>query len=438
MAVASVASEAATEILMPGSEDEAIAAFGDGADVVVVGGGTIVVPDLTYRRLRPSKALMLGRAGLAGIERRLARDDRRDDAGPGARRAAGAARPLRVERRRPRDPLAGHRRREPLRAEGDEAPRGDLQGAFLALGATVRSAANGEVTEEPLEEFLPKRHERLLLSVSFEEPAAGAFAGLDRPHTHDYTALAVSGDAPHDGTLRLAATGAGSWGVGFRRPRLWPETRCGGRGGAEGRHTTRRRARLGLVPDEGAARARAPRPHRAGGVRMNLTVNGIAHEVDGRELTPLLDVLRDELGVTGPKAGCHQGGCGSCTVLVDGEPRRSCLLPAGYADGTEITTVEGLGTPEDLAPIQQAFVHYYAAQCGFCTSGMMLAAQAYIDRGGSDDPEAIQHALGGHVCRCTGYSKIIDAVAAAARGDSFDLTTTAVGKHTTMATGGAE
>jgi len=170
---------------------------------------------------------------------------------------------------------------------------------------------------------------------------------------------------------------------------------------------------------------------------MNLTVNGVTHEVDGAALTPLLDVLREELGITGAKAGCHQGGCGACTVLVDGEPQRSCLLPAAYAEGTEITTVEGLGAPEDLAPIQQAFVHYYAAQCGFCTSGMMLAAQAYIDRGGSDDPESIQGALGGHVCRCTGYSKIIDAVAAAARGDSFDLTTTAVGKHTTMANGGA-
>jgi aerobic carbon-monoxide dehydrogenase small subunit len=171
---------------------------------------------------------------------------------------------------------------------------------------------------------------------------------------------------------------------------------------------------------------------------MNLTVNGVRHEVDGSELAPLLDVLREELGITGAKAGCHQGGCGACTVLIDGEPRRSCLLPAGYATDKAITTVEGLGTPDDLAPIQQAFVHHYAAQCGFCTSGMMIAAQAYIDRGGSDDHEAIQEALGGHVCRCTGYSKIIDAVAAAARGDSFDLTTTAVGKYTTMATGGAE
>ena len=171
---------------------------------------------------------------------------------------------------------------------------------------------------------------------------------------------------------------------------------------------------------------------------MNLTVNGLTHEIEGHELTPLLDVLREQVGVTGPKAGCHQGGCGACTVLVDGEPRRSCLLPAGYADGTEITTVEGLGTPDALAPIQQAFVHHYAAQCGFCTSGMLLAGQAHIDRGGSDDHDAIQEALGGHVCRCTGYAKIIDAVAAAARGDSFDLTTTAVGKYTTMATGGAE
>ena len=149
---------------------------------------------------------------------------------------------------------------------------------------------------------------------------------------------------------------------------------------------------------------------------MNLSVNGIAHEVGGSELTPLLDVLRDDLGITGPKAGCHQGGCGSCTVLVDGEPRRSCILPVGYVDGARITTVEGLGEPGHLSPVQQAFVHHYAAQCGFCTSGMMLAAQAYIDRGGTEDHEAIQEALGGHVCRCTGYSKIIDAVAAAARG----------------------
>jgi aerobic carbon-monoxide dehydrogenase small subunit len=171
---------------------------------------------------------------------------------------------------------------------------------------------------------------------------------------------------------------------------------------------------------------------------MNVTVNGVTHAIESSLLTPLLDVLREELGITGPKAGCHQGVCGACTVLVDGEPRRACLLPVAYADGGEITTVEGLGTPDDLAPVQQAFIHHYAAQCGFCTSGMMVAAHGYIARGGGDDPESIQKALGGHVCRCTGYAKIVEAVAAAARGDSFDLTETAVGKYTTMTTGGAE
>jgi aerobic-type carbon monoxide dehydrogenase small subunit (CoxS/CutS family) len=171
---------------------------------------------------------------------------------------------------------------------------------------------------------------------------------------------------------------------------------------------------------------------------MNIMVNGISHEVESSPLTPLLDVLREELGITGPKAGCHQGGCGACTVLVHGQPRRSCLMPAAYADGAEITTVEGLGGPDDLSPVQQAFVHHYAAQCGFCTSGMMLAAESYIAGGGTDDTAAIQEALGGHVCRCTGYAKIVEAVAAAARGDSFDLTKTAVGKYTTMTTGGAE
>ena len=217
MAVASVASGAATEILMPASEEEAIAAFGDGTDVLVVGGGTIVVPDMTYRRLRPTKALMLGRAGLSGIEK------------DGSRLTIGAMVPVQelTEMAAPIGPCASNVADLEIRSqgtvggnlcagEGSEAPRGDLQSAFLAVGATARSAANGDVTEEPLEDFLAKRSERLLLSVSFEEPTAGAFAGLDRPHTHDYTALAVSGAKATDGTLRLAATGTGSW--GFRLP----------------------------------------------------------------------------------------------------------------------------------------------------------------------------------------------------------------------------
>ena len=160
---------------------------------------------------------------------------------------------------------------------------------------------------------------------------------------------------------------------------------------------------------------------------MNLVVNGVDTPIESAPMTTLLDVLREELGVTSPKVGCEQGGCGACTVIIDGAPRRACLTPVAAVDGASITTVEGLGTPEHMSPIQQAFTHHYAAQCGFCTSGMMMAAQAYIDTGGTDDKEAIQEALAGHVCRCTGYVKIIDAVAAAARGDSFDLTVTAAG-----------
>jgi CO/xanthine dehydrogenase FAD-binding subunit len=214
MATASLDVTEAAEILRPGSEDEAIEAFGDGTNVVVVGGGTIVVPELTYRRLRPERALLLKDAGLAGISR------------DGSRVTIGAMTSVQdlVDLPAPLGPCAANIADLEIRAaasvggnlcagEGYEVPRGDLQGAFLALGATVRSAGEGGIAEDPLEDFLPKRRQRLALGISYDEPAAGAFAGLDRPHTHDYTALAVSGTRTADGTIRLAATGAGWWGV---------------------------------------------------------------------------------------------------------------------------------------------------------------------------------------------------------------------------------
>ena len=149
---------------------------------------------------------------------------------------------------------------------------------------------------------------------------------------------------------------------------------------------------------------------------MELTVNGVRHDVVSPPLTTLLNVLREELLVTSPKAGCEQGGCGACTVHVDGRPRRACLLPIAALDGAEITTVEGLSDGEELSTVQAAFHERYAAQCGFCTSGFVMAAEALVADGAKSRDEIIE-ALSGHVCRCTGYAKIIEAVAAAARGE---------------------
>ena len=115
---------------------------------------------------------------------------------------------------------------------------------------------------------------------------------------------------------------------------------------------------------------------------MRLIVNGTRQDIASPPLTPLLHVLRDELDITSPKAGCQQGGCGTCTVLVDGEPRRSCLTPVAAVDGAEITTLEGLGEPDGLSGVQAAFYNHYAAQCGFCTPGMIIAATHLIEKKG--------------------------------------------------------
>ena len=153
---------------------------------------------------------------------------------------------------------------------------------------------------------------------------------------------------------------------------------------------------------------------------MRLTVNGVERELTTPPLETLLHALREELGITSPKAGCQQGGCGACTVLVDGEPQRSCLTPLAAVDGRAITTVEGLGAPGHLSPVQAAFYEQYGVQCGFCTPGFVLATTALLERNPSPSREEILEELGGHVCRCTGYVKIVAAVEAAARGEVSD------------------
>ena len=143
---------------------------------------------------------------------------------------------------------------------------------------------------------------------------------------------------------------------------------------------------------------------------VKLTVNNQLFEVAINLNRTLLEVLREELSLTGTKESCGQGACGSCTVLLDGLPVRSCLLLAVEAEGREITTIEGLSQGEKLHPVQEAFIEHHAIQCGFCSPGMILTATALLEDNPKPTEVEIRHALSGNICRCTGYAKIIGAV----------------------------
>ena len=148
---------------------------------------------------------------------------------------------------------------------------------------------------------------------------------------------------------------------------------------------------------------------------ITLTVNGEERKatVSGRDT--LLTVMRDHFQLTGTKRGCNQGVCGACTLLVNGNPVRGCLSLATLHNSDQITTVEGLANNETLAPIQQAFSDLGAIQCGFCTSGMMITAHAFLSSNSNPTIEEVRHGLSGNLCRCSGYKKIIDAVIEAAK-----------------------
>lgn len=147
---------------------------------------------------------------------------------------------------------------------------------------------------------------------------------------------------------------------------------------------------------------------------VRFTVNGRPVEVDVPDAQPLLDTLRDALLLTGAKECCGKGECGSCTVILDGEPVCSCLVFSAQAEGAEIITVEGIGSAERLAPLQAAFVAEGAAQCGYCIPGFVVAAKALLDQNPAPTEAEIREGLAGNICRCTGYQKIIRAVQRAA------------------------
>ena len=148
---------------------------------------------------------------------------------------------------------------------------------------------------------------------------------------------------------------------------------------------------------------------------IELRVNGQSHQVVVKPQDLLVDVLREQIGLTGTKKGCGTGECGACTVLIDGRPVNSCLVIAVRAQGKEILTIEGLGTPEQLHPLQQAFIENAAVQCGFCAPGMLLAAKALLDQNQFPTEREIRQAISGNLCRCTGYAKIVKAVQSAAQ-----------------------
>lgn len=149
---------------------------------------------------------------------------------------------------------------------------------------------------------------------------------------------------------------------------------------------------------------------------ITLNVNGERHELAVYPWRTLLEVLREELKLTGTKKGCDAGDCGSCTVLLDGRAILSCLMLAVKCQGSEIVTIEGLSESQGkLHPLQQAFIDYGAIQCGYCTPGMLLTARALLDANPDPSIEEIKKGISGNLCRCTGYTKIIEAIGAAAR-----------------------
>ena len=150
-------------------------------------------------------------------------------------------------------------------------------------------------------------------------------------------------------------------------------------------------------------------------MKISLTLNGERRTLEAQPYRSLLDVLRNEAGLPGTKKGCDVGDCGACTVLLDGKPVNSCLMLGVEAEGREVVTIEGIQpAPDRLHPLQEKFMQLGGAQCGFCTPGMIVMAKALLDENPNPTPDEIRFGIAGNICRCTGYTKIVEAIQAAA------------------------
>lgn len=151
-------------------------------------------------------------------------------------------------------------------------------------------------------------------------------------------------------------------------------------------------------------------------MKIRFTLNGKPTEMDAPPDSRVIDLLREDLGLTGAKEGCGSGECGACTILVDGETRLSCLMLSAQLEGRSVQTIEGIAQGDELHPVQQSFIEHGAVQCGYCTAGMVLTSLDLLKRNPSPSRDEIRRAISGNLCRCTGYQKIVDAVEQASRG----------------------
>ena len=159
----------------------------------------------------------------------------------------------------------------------------------------------------------------------------------------------------------------------------------------------------------------------SGAVPVRLNVNGVEHQLQVEPRLLLVHALRDRLGLTGTHVGCDTSNCGACTVHIDGQAVKSCTVLTVQADGTEVKTIEGMGTEDQLHPLQEAFWNDHGLQCGYCTPGMIMAAAAFLEQNSNPTETEVRHALEGNLCRCTGYHNIVKAVLDAAKSKSATI-----------------